>query len=483
MIEMSLAEVAEVTHGRVRDGDPETMVTAAAFVDSRRVIRGGVFVALPGEHVDGHDFAGAAMDGGAAAVLAARRVGRRAVVVEDTLAALGRLTRVVMERLPDLRIVAVTGSQGKTSTKDLMAQILESAGPTVAAQGSFNNEIGVPLTALQATAQTRYLVVEMGSRGPGHISHLCRITPPDVAVVLNVGVAHLGEFGSREQIALAKAELVEALPGDGTAVLNATDPRVSAMSARTSARVLTFGESQTADVQVRDLVVDGSGRPRFRLVHGGDDRQVSLPLIGAHQAANAAAAAGAALACGLSLEAIAAVLPRVSQRSRWRMEVHERADGVIVINDAYNANPDSMRAALESLVAIGHGRGDGTRTWAVLGEMRELGPASRQEHETLGRLVAASNVSRLLVVGEEAKPLHLGASQESGWQGESVFVPDVERAVRHLSGRLRAGDVVLVKASRAAGLEYVAEQLLADSATAGGVANPADAPQTEEGAR
>ncbi|MEP6525988.1 MAG: UDP-N-acetylmuramoyl-tripeptide--D-alanyl-D-alanine ligase [Nocardioidaceae bacterium] len=483
MIEMSLAEVAEVTHGRVRDGDPETMVTAAAFVDSRRVIRGGVFVALPGEHVDGHDFAGAAMDGGAVAVLAARRVGRRAVVVEDTVAALGRLTRVVMERLPDLRIVAVTGSQGKTSTKDLMAQILESAGPTVAAQGSFNNEIGVPLTALQATAQTRYLVVEMGSRGPGHISHLCRITPPDVAVVLNVGVAHLGEFGSRDQIALAKAELVEALPGDGTAVLNATDPRVSAMSARTSARVLTFGESQTADVQVRDLVVDGSGRPRFRLVHGGDDRQVSLPLIGAHQAANAAAAAGAALACGLSLEAIAAVLPSVSQRSRWRMEVHERADGVIVINDAYNANPDSMRAALESLVAIGQGRGDGTRTWAVLGEMCELGTASRQEHETLGRLVAAYNVSRLLVVGEEAKPLHLGASQKSGWQGESVLVRDVEQAVRHLSGRLRAGDVVLVKASRAAGLEYVAEQLLADSATAGGVANPEDAPQTEEGAR
>jgi UDP-N-acetylmuramoyl-tripeptide--D-alanyl-D-alanine ligase len=483
MIEMSLAEVAEVTHGRVRDGDPETMVTAAPFVDSRRVTRGGLFVALPGEHLDGHDFAGAAMDGGAAAVLAARRVGRRAVVVEDTLAALGRLTRVVTARLPDLRIVAVTGSQGKTSTKDLVAQILETAGPTVAARGSFNNEIGVPLTALQATRQTRYLVLEMGSRGPGHISHLCRMTPPDVAIVLNVGVAHLGEFGSRAQIALAKAELVEALTGDGTAVLNATDPRVSAMSARTTARVMTFGESQTADVQIRDLVVDGSGRPRFSLVHGGDDRQVSLPLIGVHQASNAAAATGAALACGLSLEAIAAVLPTVSQRSRWRMEVHDRADGVTVINDAYNANPDSMRAALESLLAIGQGRGDRVRTWAVLGEMRELGPASRHEHETLGRLVAARNVSRLVVVGEEAEPVHLGASQDPGWPGKSVLVPDVERAVRHLSGQLRPGDIVLVKASRAAGLDQVAEQLLADSATAGGVASPADAPQTEEGAR
>jgi UDP-N-acetylmuramoyl-tripeptide--D-alanyl-D-alanine ligase len=483
MIEMSLAEVAEATNGRVCDGDPGTLVTAAAFVDSRRVTRGGLFVAVRGEHVDGHAFAGAAIDGGAAGVLAARRVGRPAVLVEDTLGALGQLARVVIERLPDLRVVAVTGSQGKTSTKDLVAQILESAGPTVAAEGSFNNEIGVPLTALQATAQTRYLVVEMGSRGAGHISYLCGITPPDVAVVLNVGVAHLGEFGSREQIALAKAELVEALTGDGTAVLNATDPYVSAMSARTSARVLTFGDSPAADVQMLDLVLDASGRPRFSLVHGGDSRQVTLPLIGAHQAANAAAATAAALACGLGLEAIAAVLPTVTERSRWRMEMHERADGVTVINDAYNANPDSMRAALESLVAIGHGRGDVGRTWAVLGEMRELGAASRQEHEALGRLVAASDVSRLVVVGEENRPLHLGASQEGAWHGESVLVPDAEQAVRLLSSQLRAGDIVLVKASRAAGLEQVAEQLLEDSATPGGVANPAAAPLTEEGAR
>jgi UDP-N-acetylmuramoyl-tripeptide--D-alanyl-D-alanine ligase len=317
----------------------------------------------------------------------------------------------------------------------------------------------------------------------GHISYLCRIAPPDVAVVLNVGVAHLGEFGSRQRIALAKGELVEALRPDGTAVLNATDVYVSAMSSRTSARVLTFGTAPDADVQVRDLVVDGSGRPRFGLVHGGERRQVNLPLVGAHQASNAAAATAAAVACGLSLEAATSVLPTVSERSRWRMEVRERPDGVTVINDAYNANPDSMRAALESLVAIAHGRGPGVRTWAVLGEMRELGTASRDEHEAIGRFVARSQVSHLVVVGEEAKPLQLGASREPGWHGESALVPDAEQAVRLLGGQLRAGDIVLVKASRAAGLEQVAERLLADSATPGGVANPADAPLTEEGAR
>jgi UDP-N-acetylmuramoyl-tripeptide--D-alanyl-D-alanine ligase len=483
MIEKSLAEIAEATDGTVCDGDPATLVSGAAFVDSRHVRRGGLFVALRGEHVDGHAFAGAAIDGGAAAVLAARRVGRPAVVVEDTLAALGALTRVVIDRLPDLRIVAVTGSQGKTSTKDLIASILESAGPTVAAEGSFNNEIGVPLTALQATAGTRYLVVEMGSRGVGHISYLCRITPPDVGVVLNVGVAHLGEFGSQERIASAKAELVEALSADGTAVLNATDARVAAMSSRTSARVLTFGASPDADVQIRDLTVDGAGHPRFGLVHAGERRQVTLPLVGAHQATNAAAAAGAAMACGLTLAAVASVLPTVTERSPWRMEVRERRDGVTVINDAYNANPDSMRAALESLVAIAHGRGEGVRTWAVLGEMRELGAASRKEHEAIGRLVARSRVSRLIVVGEEARSLQVGASREPGWRGESALVPDAEQAVQLVGGQLSAGDIVLVKASRAAGLEQIAERLLAGSAIPGGVANPDGAPLKEEGPR
>jgi UDP-N-acetylmuramoyl-tripeptide--D-alanyl-D-alanine ligase len=478
MIELSLGEIAEATDGTVCDGEPTTPVTGAAFVDSRRITKGGLFVALRGEHVDGHAFAGAAVRGGAAGVLATRPVGCPAVVVEDSLVALGRLTRVVIDRLPDLRTVAVTGSQGKTTTKDLIASILEQAGPTVAAEGSYNNEIGVPLTALKATPRTRYLVVEMGARGAGHITYLCEMTPPDVSVVLNVGVAHLGEFGSQERIAMAKAELVEALAGDGTAVLNATDPRVAAMSTRTPARVLTFGAAANADVQVRDLVIDGSGHPRFDVVHAGETRRVTLPLVGAHQAMNAAGAAAAALACGLSLDVIAGVLATVSVQSRWRMEIRERPDGVTVINDAYNANPDSMRAAVEALMAIARGRGPGARTWAVLGEMRELGVSSRREHEAVGRLVARSQVSRLVVVGDQASPLRLGASKEAGWHGDSVLVPDVDQAVRLVGSQLRAGDIVLVKASRAAGLERVAQRLLASSAAAGPVANP----PAEEGA-
>ena len=473
MIELSLGEIAEATDGTVCDGEPTTPVRGAAFVDSRRVTKGGLFVALRGEHVDGHTFAGAAVRGGAAGVLATRRVGCPAVVVDDCLVALGRLTRIVVDKLPDVRIVAVTGSQGKTTTKDLIAAILEQGGPTVAAEGSFNNEIGVPLTALRATPRTRYLVVEMGARGMGHIAHLCEMTPPNVSVVLNVGVAHLGEFGSQERIAMAKAELVEALAGDGTAVLNATDPRVAAMSTLTSARVLTFGAAVNADVQVRDLDVDGSGHPRFDLVHTSERRHVTLPLVGAHQAINAAAATAAGLACGLRLDVIAGVLSTVTERSRWRMEIRERPDGVTVINDAYNANPDSMKAAVETLVAIARRRGPEVRTWAVLGEMRELGGCSRREHEAVGRLVARSEVSRLVVVGDQANPLHLGASQEAGWEGDSVLVPDVEQAVRLVGGQLRSGDIVLVKASRAAGLERVAEGLLADSAPLGVVANPA----------
>ena len=479
MIEMSLGEIAEATDGTVCDGDSDTPVTGPAFADSRRVTRGGLFVALRGEHVDGHAFAGAAIDGGATGVLATRPVGSPAVVVEDALAALGRLTRVVIDRLPELRIVAVTGSQGKTTTKDLIASILEQAGPTVAAEGSFNNEIGVPLTALQATAQTRFLVVEMGARGVGHIAYLSEMTPPDVAVVLNVGLAHVGEFGSQERIAMAKAELVQALTGDGTAVLNAEDRRVSAMASQTSAQVLTFGRSANADVQVQELAVDGSGRPRFELVYGEERRHVTLPLVGAHQAMNAVAATAAGLACGVSLETAAAVLPTVPERSRWRMEIRERPDGVTVINDAYNANPDSMRAALAALAAIARGRGHDTRTWAVLGEMRELGAASRSQHEAVGREVARSRVSQLIVVGQEAKPIHLAASREAGWTGDSVLVPDLAQAVRLLASQLHSGDIVLVKASRAAGLELVAERLLADSATPGAVAKPL----TEEGAR
>lgn len=464
MIPMTLPEIAAVVGGEVHD-DTGVTVTRPAFVDSRSPVEGGLFVAFRGEHADGHDFADAAVSGGAVAVLGSRPVGHPAVVVPDPLDAVARLARHVLARLPDVEVVALTGSQGKTSTKDLLAQVLAASGTTVATEGSFNNELGLPLTVLRADPATEFLVLEMGARGIGHLAPLCEIAPPTASLVLNVGKAHLGEFGTQEDIARAKGEIVEALPDDGVAVLNADDPLVLAMASRTSARVLTFGESSGADVRLVDLEVDELGRPRFDLLTADGRAHVEMGLLGEHQAQNAAAAAAVALALGMRVEEAAAALSAATPVSRWRMEVHERADGVTVINDAYNANPDSMRAALKALAAVGRGRGPGARTIAVLGEMRELGASSMEEHDAVGRLAVRLDIGQLVVVGEAARPLHLGAYLEGSWAHESVFVEDNDAALAWLREHVRPGDVVLFKASRAAALETVAEALLADDGT------------------
>ena len=460
MIPMTLAEIAEAVGGEVVDGTADLTVTAEASVDSRAVPPGGLFVAMVGENADGHDFAAAAVESGAAAVLAARPVGAPAIVVPDPQEALARLATHLLSQLPGLTVLGVTGSHGKTSTKDMLAAVLADAGETVATAGSFNNEIGLPLTVVRATGSTRYLLLEMGARGVGHIRELCSVARPDVALVLNVGKAHIGEFGGQEQIAEAKGELVEALPGDGVAVLNADDGAVLGMAGRTAARVLTFGEAEAAGVRLEGLVLDADGRPRFTLVHGDERAEVALQLVGEHQAHNAAAAAAAAVAVGIGLQAAARSLAAVSTLSQWRMEVTERPDGVTVVNDAYNANPDSMRAALKALAAIGRGRGQGARTVAVLGEMRELGESSREEHDAIGRLAVRLDIHQLLVVGEPARPMHLGAYLEGSWGEESVFVPDNDEAVRWLRSHVRPGDVVLLKASRGARLDEVAAALL-----------------------
>jgi UDP-N-acetylmuramoyl-tripeptide--D-alanyl-D-alanine ligase len=465
MIPMTLHEIAAVVGGEVH-GDPggeqPVTVTAPAFIDSRSPAVGGLFVAFVGERVDGHDFAAAALDGGAAAVLGTRPVDAPCVVVADPMEALSTLARHVLAELSHVRVVALTGSQGKTSTKDLLAQVLASAGTTVATAGSFNNEIGLPLTVLRADADTEFLVLEMGARGIGHLAPLCEIAPPDVSLVLNVGKAHIGEFGTQEDIAQAKGEIVEALTDEGTAVLNADDTLVRGMAPRSRGRILTFGESAGADVRLEGLHLDELGRPRFELVTAEASAPVALTLVGEHQAHNAAAAAAVAVALGLPLEQVATALATAAPASRWRMEVHERSDGVTVINDAYNANPGSMRAALKALAAVGRGKGPETRTVAVLGEMRELGESSRDEHDAVGRLVVRLDISQLLVVGEEARPMHLGACLEGSWGEESVFVPDNDQALAWLREHLGPGDVVLLKASRAAALEVVAEALLAD---------------------
>jgi UDP-N-acetylmuramoyl-tripeptide--D-alanyl-D-alanine ligase len=472
MIPLDLRAVAAVVDGRIAGISPDEaadrQVTGPVVVDSRLAGPGALFVAVAGQRTDGHDFAAAAVRAGATAVLASRAMGVPTVLVADPVAALGRLARAVVDRLvatEQLQVVAVTGSQGKTGSKDLLAQVLDRCGPVVAPPGSYNNEIGMPLTALRADPATRYLVLEMGARGVGHISYLCEVAPPRIGVVLNVGLAHLGEFGDRETIARAKRELVQALPADGVAVLNADDPLVAAMAGHTVARVAWFGTGPGADVRAEQVVLDERGRPGFRLVTPEGSAAVRLRLYGEHHVMNALATAAVARELGMPVDEIAEELGAAETRSRWRMEVTERPDGVTVINDAYNANPDSMRAALKALVAMAGGR----RSWAVLGEMRELGEASADEHDAVGRLVVRLDVSRLVVVGEGARRMHLGASLEGSWGEESVFVPDAVDAVALLRHEVRPGDVVLVKASRAAGLEQVADALLADFRASGEV--------------
>lgn len=462
MIPLTLREIASIVAGTLVDATGGERVTGPAFVDSRYAVSAGLFVAVVGEHVDGHDFAAVAVSSGAAAALTTRRVGVPAVVVDDTVVALGMLARHVVAALPSLNVIGITGSQGKTSTKDLLAQVLERVGETVAPAESLNNEIGVPLTALRATVSTRFLVVEMGIRGHGQISYLASITPPRAAIVLNVGVAHLGEFGSRDDIAVAKAELVEGLPADGVAVLNADDPRVAAMAASTLARVVTFGESPEADVRIADVSLDDIGRVGFDVNCAGGRGRVQLSLVGEHQARNAAAVIALATGLAVPYEDVVSALEGAQARSRWRMAVATNDAGVTVINDTYNANPDSMRAALTTLAHIGSRRGSQARTFAVLGEMRELGDSSTREHEAIGGLAARLDISQLVAVGEAARPLHLGAIREGPWEGESVAVPDARSTIAFLRGALRAGDVVLVKASRAVGLETVALALLGD---------------------
>ena len=454
MIDLTLGEIAEITGGRLRGASADTAVTGPVEFDSRRVARGGLFLAFPGEHADGHDFVGQAIASGAVAAIVTRPVDAPSIEVADGFTALAALASAVARRLTGVTVVAVTGSSGKTSTKDLLAQLLERLGPTIAPPESFNNELGHPYTVLLSTMDTRFLVLETSARGIGHIRYLAEIAPPRIGVVLNVGNAHVGVFGSQDAIAQAKGELVEALPraaDGGVAVLNADDPLVAAMAPRTAARIVTFGEAEGADVRATDVQLDDLGRPAFRLHAGGESAHVTLRVIGRHHVGNALAAAAVALECGMPLRDAATGLSGAAARSSRRMERRER-NGVLILNDAYNANPESMRAALETLAWIGRDRPG--RTWAVLGPMAELGDITAAEHESVGRLARQLSVGRLVAVGEQARSILQGAAGL-----DTAWVPDTDAAISLLRAHVRPGDVVLVKASRSASLERVAVAL------------------------
>lgn len=457
MIPITLNEIATALSSSLVGGDPDAVIDAVA-VDSRLASAGALFLAVVGETHDGHDYVEQALAAGATAALVSRPVPGPHILVEDTVAAAGVLARHLIDGQHHLQVVALTGSSGKTSTKDMLRVMLSAFAPTVAPQGSFNNELGLPRTVFEITQQTRYLVAEMGARGAGHIAYLCGIAPPHVSLFLNVGHAHLSEFGTREGIASAKGEILAALGPAGVAVLNADDSRVMEQAGRAPGRVVTFGQAPGADVRITDLAL-AAGKPVVTLQHGDDVAVVRLGVHGEHQALNLAAAVATAVALDLDFAAATRALDGVKLDSRWRMEVDQTPDGVTVINDAYNANPESTAAGLRALAEMGRG----ATTWAVLGEMRELGDAALTEHDAIGRLCVRLNISRLIAVGDGARAIHMGAAHEGSWGRESVFVPDVEAAIALLLDEVAPGDYVLVKASRAVGLERVAQALLGET--------------------
>ncbi|HEX4816908.1 MAG TPA: UDP-N-acetylmuramoyl-tripeptide--D-alanyl-D-alanine ligase [Nonomuraea sp.] len=453
---MTLDEIAQAVGAILHDvPDPRALVTAPSAVDSREVAPGGLFAATAGARVDGHDYAATAIAAGAVAVLAARPVGVPALVVADVQLSIGLLARHLLGSISPT-VIGLTGSVGKTTTKDLLAQVLERHAATVATDRSFNNELGLPLTVLRADATTRYLVLEMGAGRKGDLTYLTELAPPQVGLVLNVGTAHVERMGTGPaDVAQAKGELVEALPEDGFALLNADDPYVMGMAGRTTARILLYGRSAEAAVRAEHVRMTDRARAAFELVTPSGRAPVELDLIGEHQVSNALGAAAVATALGLDAAEIAEGLNAAQRRSAGRLEIVERPDGVTVVNDAYNANPESMRAGLRAAKALAGSR----RAVAVLGGMGQQADASRDRHAEMGRLVADLRFDVLIAVGD-GDPLAMAEAAESANRGVAVHtVEDVNEATRLATELLQPGDVVFVKASSEFGLGACARAL------------------------
>jgi UDP-N-acetylmuramoyl-tripeptide--D-alanyl-D-alanine ligase len=454
-VALSLGDIADALHLQVAE-PLKTVVIQSVQTDSRKVLSGDLYIAIKGEKFDGADFIESALQAGATAVITqASSSSPNVLQVADSVEALGRVANLYRKKLK-ARIIGITGSSGKTSTKDLLAQVLSHSGSVVAAAGSFNNEIGLPTTILSAPLDTDFLVLEMGMRGLGQITYLSEIAEPEIGILLNVGTAHIELLGSRAAIAQAKSEIVSSLPENGTAVLLADDPLVLQAKDLTRAKVLTFGEAPSADVRISDISLNNQAHPEFEMIFGNQSARVQLQLSGEHQALNAAAVTCVALTLGMSFNQIVKALESATADSAMRMQVINLPNGITVINDAYNANPESMRAGLKALKAMAKGR----RTWAVLGEMRELGEYSVESHDEIGRLCVRLDINRMIGVGEAGKIIQIGAAQEGSWGNEAEWAEDIEASVSKLKNELLPGDIVYVKASRAIGLERVAEAII-----------------------
>lgn len=445
MIPLSVGEVAEIVGG-VAYGDHAALITREPFFDSRKPVSGGLFLALKGEQVDGHDFAQEAIAGGATTALTTRAIDGPCIVVADVLVAISELAAEVRRRLPEMRVVGITGSQGKTTTKDITRHVLALVGETIAPEQSFNNDLGVPLTLLRASATTKFCVLEMGARHVGDIARLVKMAQPNVGVVLVVGSAHIGEFGSREKIAQTKSEIVSNLSTDSIAILGTYDEFTPNMSKVTGAKVMYFGEKSMCNVRAADVEIR-EGCAHFDLVTSAGREPVALRLIGRHQIPNALAAAAIATAFQIPLDKIASGLSTAEIASKWRMELSE-VGSILLINDSYNANPESMKAALETLRYFAQERGG--RAWAFIGRMHELGESSAADHEAIVAHAAHLEIDHVISIGT---PEYLDRG------GDLVqHVTSFEEALV-ISKEISSGDVILVKGSRAEGLDKLSEML------------------------
>ena len=465
MIAISLQEIAEAIGAKL-SGDGTVVISGSVETDSRLIKAGSLFVAKPGEVTDGHEFVSSAIANGAVALIVEHEVSSTVpqLVVKDSVHALGLLAKHVVAKVKaigQLRVIGVTGSNGKTTTKNMLREVLSTKGKTIAPEESFNNEVGAPYSMLKIDEQTKFLVVEMGAGGPGTIKYLAQMCEPDIGIELKVGLAHAGEFGGIEETENIKAELVEELASTGVALLNHDDERVMNMATRTKAKALTFGLGQDSDYSASDVAINLSGTSFEYSTPDGNKSKVNLHILGEHHVYNALAALATGEILGVDRKEAIQAIDSMKLAEKWRMELGVAESGLTVINDAYNASPDSMRAALQTLAQLG--RISGKKTVAVMGEMAELGEFSAHEHDAIGRIAVRLNLGQVVVVGKAAKLIHMGASQEGSWDGESQYFDEISNALAYLREMLTGDEIVLVKSSKSANLRFLGDDLLKEN--------------------
>jgi len=466
MIPLTLKEISVAVNATIINVDSNLKVTGKVVIDSRKVSQGDLFVAINGEKVDGHDFCNQAIKQGAVAVLSSKELADIPTLLvkegnigsknidQPTVIALGKIATYLLAKLPNIFKIAVTGSSGKTTTKDLLSDLGNLIGPTVAPVGSYNNEIGMPQTILECDEKTKVLILEMGAREVGNIKKLCQIAKPDTSILLNIGSAHIEIFGSKELILKTKSEIIECLNPDDVAILNHEDETFSKQ--KTKAKIVSFGLSG-ADVSAKNVILNEKAQASYELEFEGKVSQVNLKLVGAHQVSNSLAAAAVFLKKGLDIELVAKTLSNSNPKSKWRMQVEVNSKNVTVINDSYNANPESMKAAIRTLKQAGIDK----NTFIILGEMLELGSNSKEMHEDVASLIKKLNIKKTLIVGNGAKVVSDYLSKNS-YEGRLEFCKDIDSAISKTKEMVENNDVVLVKASRAIGLERVANALMMD---------------------